>query len=80
MAITLQALSLVGKAEPVRVHFTLHLGTNGVCECKMDVKLYLDFYRPNTKPGDHDIPNAHTVYVIIREDLHDRKFIEIALG
>jgi hypothetical protein len=40
MTITLQALLLVEKAEPVQVRFfTLRLrGTNGVCECKMDVK------------------------------------------
>ena len=39
MTITLRALSLVEKAEPVQVRFTLRLrGTNGVCECKMDVK------------------------------------------
>jgi hypothetical protein len=37
---TLQALLLVEKAEPepVQVYFTPRLGTNGVCECKMDVK------------------------------------------
>ena len=35
---TLQALSLVEKAEPVQVHFTLRLRDQGVCECKMDVK------------------------------------------
>ena len=38
MTITLQALSSVEKAEPVQVRFTLRLGTNGVCECKMDVE------------------------------------------
>ena len=39
MSITLQALSLVEKAEPVQVHSTLYAqGTNGVCQCKMDVK------------------------------------------
>ena len=36
VTITLQALSLVEKAEPVQVRFTR--GTNGECECKMDVK------------------------------------------
>ena len=36
---TLQALSLVEKGEPVQVRFTLHAwGTNGSCECKVDVK------------------------------------------
>jgi hypothetical protein len=35
---TLEALSLMEKAEPVQVHFRLLLGINGVCECKMDVK------------------------------------------
>ena len=37
--IPLQALSLVEKAEPVPVRFTLRLrDPNGVSECKMDVK------------------------------------------
>ena len=38
MTITLQALSLVEKAEPVQVCFTLYLRTNIVCKCKMDQK------------------------------------------
>ena len=40
VTITLQALSLVERTkEPVQVRcFTLRLATNGVCECKMDVK------------------------------------------
>ena len=38
MTIPLQALSLVEKQEPVQVRFTLHWGTNGVCEWRMDVK------------------------------------------
>ena len=43
---TLQALSLVEKAEPVRVR-TSHYdawGTNGVCPCKMDREVYMDSY------------------------------------
>ena len=44
MTIKLQALSLVDKAEAVQVHFTLCLGTNGVCECKMDVNVYMCSY------------------------------------
>jgi hypothetical protein len=46
VTITVQALSLVGKAGPVQVHFTLRLegGTNGVCECKMDGEVYVDSY------------------------------------
>ena len=46
VTITLQALSLVEKVGPVQVHFTLGLegGTNGVCECKMDGKVYVDSY------------------------------------
>ena len=38
VTITLQALTLVEKAEPVQVCFKLLLRTNGVGECKMDVK------------------------------------------
>jgi hypothetical protein len=40
VTITLQALSLVEKAEPVQVRFTPSYtwGTNGVCEFNMDVK------------------------------------------
>ena len=38
MTITLQALSLVERAEPVQVRFTLRLRDQGVCESKMDVK------------------------------------------
>jgi hypothetical protein len=38
VTIALQALSLVEKVEPVQVRFTLCLRTNGVSECKMDVK------------------------------------------
>ena len=37
-SIALRALSLVEKAKPTQVCFTLQVGTNGVCECKMDVK------------------------------------------
>ena len=45
MTITLQALSLVEKAETVQVRFTLYArGTKGVRECKMDVKVYTDSY------------------------------------
>jgi hypothetical protein len=37
--LTLQALSLVEKAEPVQVQASHYAwGTNGACECKMDVK------------------------------------------
>ena len=42
--ITLRALSLVKKVEPIQVRFTHSWGTNGVCECKMDVKVYIDSY------------------------------------
>ena len=45
MTITLQALLLVENAEPVQVRFTYPLGTDGVCECKMDVK---STWIPNT--------------------------------
>ena len=40
-----QVCSLVEKADLVQVYFTLHLRSNGVCECKMDgCKVYMDFY------------------------------------
>ena len=75
MTIALQALSLVEKAEPVRV-----ARTNGVSEHQMDVKStwiptwhtwimfhgHLDYFqkpplggRPNTKPRDHGTPKSH---------------------
>ena len=38
VTLTLQALSLVEKAEPVEVRFTLRLRTTGVWECRMNVK------------------------------------------
>jgi hypothetical protein len=54
---------------------TMMEGTDGVCESKMDVKVYLETHvasngsrfvvtwspswRSNTKPGDHGTPNAH---------------------
>ena len=43
---TLQAPSLVEKAELVHVRFTLCYawGTNGVCECTMRCKVYMDSY------------------------------------
>ena len=46
VTITLQALSLVEKTEPVQVCFTRHAwGTNGVCGCNMiNVKVYMDSY------------------------------------
>ena len=39
--------------------------------------------RPNTKPGDHGTSNATTIdllYSIVREDLHEHNFIDIAFG
>ena len=81
MTINLQALSLVEKAEPVQVHFTLRLrdqlsmrmqdGFNSLHEFLHDIKWimfrgHLDYFqkpplggRPNTKPGENDIMNAH---------------------
>jgi hypothetical protein len=52
MSATLQALSLVGKAEPVvQVCASRYAwGTNGVCECKMDVK---STWIPTWHPMDH---------------------------
>ena len=41
---TLQALSFAEKAEPVWVASHYAWGTNGVCECKIDVKVYMDSY------------------------------------
>jgi hypothetical protein len=38
VTITIQALSSVEKAEPVKFSSHYAWGTNGVCECKMDVK------------------------------------------
>ena len=40
--------------------------------------------RPNTKPGDHDTPNAHNYciifYVIMCEDPREYKFIKISFS
>ena len=46
MTITLQALSLVEKAEPVQVHFTLRLRgpTEYACEIQDGCKVYMDSY------------------------------------
>jgi hypothetical protein len=43
MTIALQALSLVENAETVQVQVSCHAwGTDGVCECKMGVQVYMD--------------------------------------
>ena len=73
-------------------------GTNKVCECKMDVKVYMDTYmasngscfmvpwtiqkpplggRPNTKPGDHDILNAHNHWFILFYHMWVHAWIDI---
>ena len=47
VTITRQALSLVEKAEPVQIRFrwsTLEGPTEYICECKIDVKVYMDSY------------------------------------
>jgi hypothetical protein len=49
--LTLQALSLVEKAEPVQVQASHYAwGTNGACECKMDVK---SIWIPTWRRMDH---------------------------
>jgi hypothetical protein len=51
VTVPLQALSLVGKAEPVRVsllHTTLQ-GLTGVCECEMDGKVGMDSYMASNR-------------------------------
>ena len=83
-----------------RSKFTLHYawGTNGVCECKMDVKSMWDptghhmdhvswslelFSKttsrgwPNTKSGDHDIPNPHNRWFILFNHVRGPAWIEI---
>jgi hypothetical protein len=44
MTSTLQALSLVEKAEPVQVHFTLRLRDQWSIEMQDGCKVYMDFY------------------------------------
>ena len=46
MTSTFRALSLVGKAELDQVRFALRLRgpIDGVCECKVGVKVYMDSY------------------------------------
>ena len=106
VTITLQALSLVEKAEPVQALFTLCLTDQRSMWMQDGCNVYMDSYmasngscfmvtwtifknrllqvgRPNTKPGDHGTPNAHNLdilYFIMREDLHEHKFTEIAFG
>ena len=85
MTNTLQALSLVEKAEPVQVHSTLHLRDQRRMWMQDKCKVYMGSYtiewivfhghfdyfskpplggRPNTKPGDHGIPNTHNRWFI----------------
>ena len=99
VTITLQALSLVKKAEPAQICLTLrlrdqrsrwmqdgckvymdpHMGSNGSC-----FQGHLDYFqkrslggRPNTKPGDHETPNAHNHWFILFYLMWGPAWIEI---
>ena len=87
MTITLQALSLVEKVEPVQVLSTLRLRDQRSMWMQDGCKVYVNSYmvsngscvhghlnysrKPplgdmlNTKPGDHDTPNAHNRWFIL---------------
>ena len=77
-------LSLVEKAEPIQVHFTLRLKDQWSMWMQDGCNVYMDSYmassgsciielfskiisqgRPNTKPGDHSILNAHNRWFIV---------------
>jgi hypothetical protein len=75
VTITLQALSLVEKVEPVQVHFTLHLKDqrsmwlHDGCEVYMDSYMaskgscfkvtWIIFINHLLEPGDRGTPNTH---------------------
>jgi hypothetical protein len=96
VTVTLQALSLVEKAEPVQVRFTLHLSDQGSMWMQDGCKVYMASNGPFSIFKNHRlevglIQNRETMalrmlttvdlfYFIMCEDPHEYKFIEIAFG
>ena len=99
VTITLRALSLVEKTEPVQVRFTLHLRDQWSMWMQDGCKVYMDSCMtsngscfmvtwtifknhflevgPNTKPGDHGIPNTHDNWFIVFYHVWGTVWIEI---
>ena len=105
MTITLQAISLVEKAEPVQVRFILYLKDQHSMWMQDGCKVYMDSYMASSRScfmvtwtifkkhlldvcltlnretmALQTLPAIDLFYFIMREDPHELKFIERALG